>query len=191
MWAARRLSSIEICFGEQQKEAVESSLQPTGVLPILHAPSSTFLFKLCELTKGTLSFPLAFLEDKRRWFRSLRSKKEPILLIFESLCHTSIFNGMWDAKVVNVVLLCFGPFFPYSFCLDESWILGRCSCRRCVDKDICADPSSKQYFSSGNCSETAASWRYIVEVFEGPVPCMECFASVTYERTAEILRNYS
>lgn len=88
-------------------------------------------------------------------------EKEKVILIFEiqkwthlthtfeCSCRISIFNGIWEAEDVNVLLLCYGPLPPCHptpparFCLDESWILGRCSWKLCIDKDICTDPSSK------------------------------------------------
>lgn len=59
------------------------------------------------------------------------------------------FNGVWVAEDVNVVLLYFGPSLPSKLCLGESWIIGRRLCKSCIDRDICADPGSKQYVVLG------------------------------------------
>lgn len=84
--------------------------------------NSPLIFKSCEqCNKWEPFFPFLFLEGKRMWFWSLRSKNEPTLLLFESSCqNSSIFNGIWATKDVNVVRLCFGRSFPSKFCLDES-----------------------------------------------------------------------
>lgn len=109
-----------------------------------------FLSDMDKVTSGRLSVLLLFLGIRGGGFdRSLISKNEPTLLLFESSCRISIFHGMWDAEAVNVVPLCLRPFFLSRFCLEESWILGRYSCKSCVHKGICADPSSKQYLALG------------------------------------------
>lgn len=93
-----------------------ASYNPAGVVPVLHALSTSFLFKGHEWSNKWEPF---FFSSSTCAFREeemiFRICNEPALPVFVSSCHISIFSGVWDAKNVKLVLLCLGSIVSYSF----------------------------------------------------------------------------
>lgn len=86
------------------------------------------------------------------------------------------------------MLLCFGPFLPSSFCLDDSWIL----CRSCIDKDIHADTNSKQYLALGIVQKQLPADMTLQKCFVELIYCTYMrFPFATYELTARLFHNYT
>lgn len=69
---------------------------------------------------------------------------------------------------------CFGPFFPSSFCLGQSWVLDRCLRKRFIDEDTCADPGSQQYFVLGIIPKQLPADSTLQKCSADPVRCVQC-----------------